>query len=362
MLPFTRRTLTMSTSVLLILGGAVLLPTASIAAEPAAHPTSTPAATSAPAPAETAAPTPTPEATPSAPETVAEVAPEPVNPVPAPTAPAAAPEPTPAAIPNPSGTRITVSSPSVPGTKGGVVGTRPNTTFLGYAAPGSSITITDPAGAVLATGITRPEGVWSLSFVSSDGAYGIQTVIITAVWSGVVDDVLEYRYRLAPLNMEGPTISTPAAPSTTVRGHGPTVPVTFAGTGVPGALVSVFHLPFLGIQLEDLDGHQDPVTIGETTVTADGTWTFSALMAPGEYSVSAAQGLYAEDPDPDSPFRSASWSIEYRDLIVVSTDDAADELPETGGSSPMLGAFSLLLMGTGATGILVGKRQRRIAE
>jgi hypothetical protein len=359
MLPFTRRSLTMSTSVLLILGGAVLLPTASVAAEPAASPTSTPAATSAPAPAKTAAPTPAPEATPSAPETVAEVAPAPVNP--APTAPAAAPEPTPAAIPNPSGTRITVSSPSVPGSKGGVVGTRPNTTFLGYAAPGSSITITDPAGAVLATGITRPEGVWSLSFVSSDEAYGIQTVTITAVWSGMVDDVLEYRYRLAPLNMEGPTISTPAAPSTTVQGPGPTVPVTFAGTGVPGALVAVFQLPFLGIQLDDLDGHQDTVTIGETTVGADGTWTFSALMAPGEYSVSAAQGLYAENPDPDSPFRSASWSIEYRDLIVVSTDDAASELPETGGSSPLLGAFSLLLMGTGATGILAARRQRRLA-
>lgn len=364
MLPFTRKSLAMGASALVIFGGAILLPTASIAAEPGAEPTANPAATSAPTPAETAAPTSAPEPAPTAPETVAPVAPaapEPVAPLPTETAPAAAPEPTPTAVPNPSGTRITVSSPSLPGTYRGVVGSRPQTTFVGYAAPGSSITITDKAGTVLGTGTTRPEGVWSISFMTSDEAYGIQTVVITAVWSGMVDDVLEYTYRLTPLPIDGPTISTPAAPTTTVRGPAATVPVTFSGTGIPNAIVSVFQLPFLGVQLDDLDGDQVKTSFGETTVAADGTWSFTALVSPGEYSISAAQGLYAENPDPESPFRYASSAIEYRDLIVISTDGAATALPETGSSSPLLAGFSLLLMGAGTAGILITRRQRRDA-
>lgn len=352
MLPSIRTSLAAGTSALMILGGTFLLPgvavavapsasdTVTVTAEPTDQPSATPAPVIAPTPAETSTP----------------VDPGPAAPTMPPSTQAAVPTPT--AAPNPSVTRITVSTPSSVGTEFAIVGARPTTKMLGYAAVGSAITITDTSGTVLGTGNANGDtGLWTASLTYPDEAYNIQTVIITAVRFGVVEDVLEHSFRLAPLDMEPPTVTTPAA-GTTVSGPGQSVPVSFSGTGVAGARLQLFQLPFAGIRLDQLDGDQIPTTIGETTVAADGSWTLTAVVAVGEYSFSAVQGLYAENPDPQNPFRSSSSPIEYRDLFVTSSDAAAAELPETGTPSPALGTVAFLLMCAGAAGMFAARRLR----
>ncbi|MDR6866703.1 hypothetical protein J2Y69_001296 [Microbacterium resistens] len=211
---------------------------------------------------------------------------------------------------------LVITSPAAGST---VVG--PDVTISGTGAPGATIQL---LGGVTGTTTVGSDGTWS---VTGPAPYGSVEVIVTQT---VGDDVKtgNTSFSVAPA---APAITSPAdGAQLTVA------PSAIAGTGIPGATVTV-----------TLDGTAltPAVTVGQ-----DGTWAVAvpAGLALGGHAISAVQSV---DDVASAASTSAFALIEATVPTPQPSTPAGPSSPSNpGGGLPATGADGGALLGTGIVG------------
>lgn len=166
-------------------------------------------------------------------------------------------------------------------------------------------------------------------------------------------------------------VTTPLAPPTLDQPVVDGTTVTFTGTGVAGATVSVSIVPALpptGAEGE-FDGAQVSATVAE-----DGTWTASIELGTGDYLASARQST-GDGADRSAPSEGRSFTVAAVAAPPTVTPPTAPPVAGGGagggagsGSLPVTGVeltgsllAAMLLLAAGAA-TLVTRRQRALAQ
>lgn len=196
----------------------------------------------------------------------------------------------------------------------------------GTAEPGASVALT-ANGEAAAEATAGDDGAWSATIERVP--YGQATIEAQQTVGTIV--VPEKASVTVTVPVDAPAITKPEDGQTAN-----TPRPTFAGTGIPGAVVTVTILP-------------GEVT-GTAEVNTDGNWEFvpEADLANGDYSVTATQTVNEVTSDPSAEIKFAIDIDSSGD--AGGNEDGGPDLPDTGSSSlGLIGlAAGLVLLGGGA--------------
>lgn len=153
-------------------------------------------------------------------------------------APAPAPEVAPAPAPAPEAVDEAVAAPfTVLTPLPGSTSLNRTVLFTGLGTDGSTITLTDGAGAPLpvATPVTVTGGAWTATLVYADDAANAQTVVVTQTTAGAPNGTQTVTFALPD-----PGVVVPFEVLTPVPGETqPTRTVIFSGTGTEGSIITI---------------------------------------------------------------------------------------------------------------------------
>ena len=221
---------------------------------------------------------------------------------------------------------VDTAAPPAPLVTGPAVGSSTDDstpTVAGTGEPGATITVRDGA-VTLCTAVVDASGNWSCTSTAlGDGPHLVTTTATDPAGNtGPASSAVPFTIDTTPA--AAPVVSSPA-PGSSTNVNAP----TFAGTGEPGARVTV------------TDGG---TTLCTTVVDAAGNWSCtSALLADGPHSITAAQTDAAGNTSPQSA------------PVLLSVDTAAPAAP--GITSPAAGSSTNVgtptIAGTGEPGATV---------
>lgn len=171
-------------------------------------------------------------------------------------------------------------------------------TFSGTGTAGSRVSLTGNFPFVQAT--VGDDGKWSVDVTFADDAATAQSVRLTQVTGGVGTGDVTVAFSL-PAVETTPTTPVLDEPVITAPKDGATVTgpnVTFEGTGTPGSNILLVAVP-----TDELDepaaraaepaDPEDPIVVG-----ADGTWSVTLAVEPGDYTAVAQGFLLDADGEP----------------------------------------------------------------
>ena len=191
-------------------------------------------------------------------------------------------------------TAYTVTAPVISGpVNGGTVST--STPFVtGTAQPGSVVKVYD-GGVLVGTTTATASGAWSLT--TSALANGTNVLTTTAT------------------NPENVTSLTSGATAITVAGNPPPLPTTVGGSVVSSTIVplsGVGGIPGATINVMDAG-----IVIGHTTVAANGSWSLTETLTPGNHQITIQQIDPNGDAGPISAIMPLSVQLPPPPPVVV---------------------------------------------
>ncbi len=239
----------------------------------------------------------------------------------------------PAAVPV---SNFSVTSP----TNGQTVDSR-TVTFTGTGTNGSTVNVLDTDGNRV-TGTTAAvvvDGAWSTTGTYAADAVVSQTVNVNQVTGGAgrgnatVTFTLPAAAPVEPITLDAPTITSPTEGEVVTGDQ-----VTFEGTGTLEAFIGLVVAPT--DLLADLATEQpltpaaapenpaDPIPVG-----ADGTWSVTLALEPGEYAAVAIQSA-TEAPTDASEISEPSEPVTFT-LEAAAAPTAPAGTPGAGGATPV---------------------------
>ncbi len=203
-----------------------------------------------------------------------------------------------------------VAAPTLNTPQAGADGT---VTLSGTGAPGSTVEIWAD-GELVGQTTVGADGVWTLTAPLKPGDYAFTARAVDAAGKTLAESE-PFSFTMPAPPVAAPTLNTPQA--------GADGTVTLSGTGAPGSTVEIWA---------------DGELVGQTTVGADGVWTLTAPLKPGDYAFTAravdAAGKTLAESEP------LSFTMPAAKPVLTS--------PKTGDK---LSGDTLTLAGTGQPGM-----------
>ena len=216
-------------------------------------------------------------------------------------------------------------------------GTGPITFSVSGGALPNGVTLDEASGVISGTPTTT--GTYAVTFTATGGA-GADTRSATFVVLAA-----------APVRLPAPTITSPS-PGQTIEG-----PVTYRGIGTPGAFIALVSFegdtpPQSSGPIEDAFAAADPIQ-----VAADGTWSRTIAVTPGDYTTFAVEfrrdvdgTVSLENSSPASGF--VSYSVAAAAPAGTPPTTPAAAAPAAGRAPATSSALSLAFTGSHTSGLI----------